>query len=232
VEVVQVLERRLMLARGLWVEILPSTFKRRLIIMDNKDDVICFSDSGGDEFDQTQRKEKLMNEYYTSSYDRNEHCQNCYYSHYYNDRDVDTVQCKRYPPVLNISICESCKEEEDFCDDNCEDCYERWDYPVMFDLFWCGEWKLKIKNNSKSGDEELKKLFLTKIDETLLNGRIKNALRYSNIFTIGDLVLNTREDIHKYRNMGRVSYLRIKSYLEGLGLAFDMKKEVERLGLN
>jgi hypothetical protein len=199
--------------------------------MDNKDDVICFSDSGGDEFDQTQRKEKLMNEYYTSSYDRNEHCQNCYYSHYYNDRDVDTVQCKRYPPVLNISICESCKEEEDFCDDNCEDCYERWDYPVMFDLFWCGEWKLKIKNNSKSGDEELKKLFQIETKTLGISKMPKNALQSAHIFKVSDLVSCEDEDILKYRYIGRKGFDEIVSALNELGLSFGMKKEVERLGL-
>ena len=63
------------------------------------------------------------------------------------------------------------------------------------------------------GDERIKQLLNTPVEELELSVRSSNCLKNANIRTIGELTRKTEEDIAKTRNFGKKSLLEIKEKL-------------------
>ena len=175
-------------------------------------EVIMYSDSDGDRRDQIRAKVKML-DMYSCSYERNEHCQNCHYSHYYDDSDVETMICRRNPPVLLEFVCKDCKII-DQCD-NKEGCYLRWDQPRVMDLFWCGEWKPKIAIN----------YYEKSVTILGLCQRIQNIFEVNHIKTIKDLVTIDRGWLSVCKSMGKKSMADIENALKKYNLTLGMTVE-------
>ncbi len=63
------------------------------------------------------------------------------------------------------------------------------------------------------GDERIKQLLSTPVEELELSVRSSNCLKNANIHTIGELTKKTEDDIAKTRNFGKKSLLEIKDKL-------------------
>ena len=72
------------------------------------------------------------------------------------------------------------------------------------------------------GDESIRKLLNTSVEELELSVRSSNCLKNANIHTIGELTKKTEEDITKTRNFGKKSLEEIKAKLEEHGLTLGM----------
>jgi len=72
------------------------------------------------------------------------------------------------------------------------------------------------------GDESIKSLLNTPVEELELSVRSSNCLKNANIHTIGELTKKTEDDITKTRNFGKKSLEEIKSKLEEHGLTLGM----------
>ena len=72
------------------------------------------------------------------------------------------------------------------------------------------------------GDERIKTLLNTPVEELELSVRSSNCLKNANIHTIGELTKKTEDDITKTRNFGKKSLEEIKSKLEEHGLTLGM----------
>lgn len=72
------------------------------------------------------------------------------------------------------------------------------------------------------GDESIKRLLSTPVEELELSVRSSNCLKNANIHTIGELTKKTEDDITKTRNFGKKSLEEIKSKLEEHGLTLGM----------
>ncbi len=72
------------------------------------------------------------------------------------------------------------------------------------------------------GDERIKALLNTPVEELELSVRSSNCLKNANIHTIGELTRKTEDDITKTRNFGKKSLEEIKSKLEEHGLKLGM----------
>ncbi|MBQ5490861.1 MAG: DNA-directed RNA polymerase subunit alpha [Treponema sp.] len=72
------------------------------------------------------------------------------------------------------------------------------------------------------GDEVVRKLLNTPVEELELSVRSSNCLKNANIRTIGELTKKTEEDITKTRNFGKKSLEEIKQKLEEHGLTLGM----------
>ncbi|MCH5290148.1 MAG: DNA-directed RNA polymerase subunit alpha [Treponema sp.] len=72
------------------------------------------------------------------------------------------------------------------------------------------------------GDEMVRKLLSTPVEELELSVRSSNCLKNANIRTIGELTRKTEDDITKTRNFGKKSLEEIKSKLEEHGLTLGM----------
>ena len=72
------------------------------------------------------------------------------------------------------------------------------------------------------GDESVRRLLNTPVEELELSVRSSNCLKNANIHTIGELTRKTEEDITKTRNFGKKSLEEIKSKLEEHGLTLGM----------
>ncbi|MCI5522779.1 MAG: DNA-directed RNA polymerase subunit alpha [Treponema sp.] len=72
------------------------------------------------------------------------------------------------------------------------------------------------------GDEQIKKLLDTPVEELELSVRSSNCLKNANIRTIGELTKKTEDDITKTRNFGKKSLEEIKAKLEERGLSLGM----------
>lgn len=72
------------------------------------------------------------------------------------------------------------------------------------------------------GDERIRKLLTTPVDELELSVRSSNCLKNANIRTIGELTRKTEDDIAKTRNFGKKSLLEIKEKLMEWGLNLGM----------
>ena len=84
------------------------------------------------------------------------------------------------------------------------------------------------------GDEKIRKILSTPVDELELSVRSSNCLKNANIRTIGELTKKTEDDIAKTRNFGRKSLTEIKEKLMEWGLNLGMTdyshlKDTERL---
>ena len=72
------------------------------------------------------------------------------------------------------------------------------------------------------GDEMIRKLLNTPVEELELSVRSSNCLKNANIHTIGELTKKTEDDITKTRNFGKKSLEEIKTKLEEHGLTLGM----------
>lgn len=72
------------------------------------------------------------------------------------------------------------------------------------------------------GDERIRKLLNTPVDELELSVRSSNCLKNANIRTIGELTRKTEDDIAKTRNFGKKSLTEIKEKLMEWGLNLGM----------
>ncbi|MBQ9630780.1 MAG: DNA-directed RNA polymerase subunit alpha [Treponema sp.] len=81
---------------------------------------------------------------------------------------------------------------------------------------------LAINEDSEEGDEQLRKLLNTSVEELELSVRSANCLRNANIKTIGELTKKTEDDIAKTRNFGKKSLTEIKEKLQEWGLTLGM----------
>ncbi len=72
------------------------------------------------------------------------------------------------------------------------------------------------------GDEVVRKLLNTPVEELELSVRSSNCLKNANIRTIGELTKKTEDDITKTRNFGKKSLEEIKQKLEEHGLTLGM----------
>ena len=72
------------------------------------------------------------------------------------------------------------------------------------------------------GDEMVRQLLNTSVEELELSVRSSNCLKNANIHTIGELTKKTEEDITKTRNFGKKSLEEIKAKLEERGLGLGM----------
>ena len=72
------------------------------------------------------------------------------------------------------------------------------------------------------GDEMVRQLLNTSVEELELSVRSSNCLKNANIHTIGELTKKTEEDITKTRNFGKKSLEEIKAKLEEHGLTLGM----------
>lgn len=84
------------------------------------------------------------------------------------------------------------------------------------------------------GDEKIRKILSTPVDELELSVRSSNCLKNANIRTIGELTKKTEDDIAKTRNFGRKSLTEIKEKLMEWGLNLGMTdyshlKDTEKL---
>ena len=78
-------------------------------------------------------------------------------------------------------------------------------------------------------EKELYKKLAQPVSELELSVRSSNCLKEARIKTIGDLVKKTEMEMLKYRNFGKKSLSEINKILEGMGLAFGMKIDKEKL---
>lgn len=72
------------------------------------------------------------------------------------------------------------------------------------------------------GDERIKQLLNTPVEELELSVRSSNCLKNANIHTIGELTTKTEDDIAKTRNFGKKSLLEIKDKLLDWNLNLGM----------
>ncbi len=72
------------------------------------------------------------------------------------------------------------------------------------------------------GDERVRTLLNTPVEELELSVRSSNCLKNANIHTIGELTRKTEDDITKTRNFGKKSLEEIKTKLEEHGLTLGM----------
>jgi DNA-directed RNA polymerase subunit alpha len=70
---------------------------------------------------------------------------------------------------------------------------------------------------------KLRKLLNMSVNEIELSVRAANCLNNANITTVGDLVMQSAQEMLKYRHFGKKSLNEIKAKLEQLGLSLGMK---------
>lgn len=72
------------------------------------------------------------------------------------------------------------------------------------------------------GDEKIRQILNTPVEELELSVRSSNCLKNANIRTIGELTRKTEDDIAKTRNFGKKSLTEIKEKLQEWGLSLGM----------
>jgi DNA-directed RNA polymerase subunit alpha len=72
------------------------------------------------------------------------------------------------------------------------------------------------------GDERIRQLMGTSVDELELSIRSSNCLKFANIKTIGELIRKTEDDINQTRNFGKKSLQEIKEKLQEWGLTLGI----------
>lgn len=77
-------------------------------------------------------------------------------------------------------------------------------------------------DESDEGDENLRKILDTPVEELELSVRSSNCLKNANIRTIGELTRKTEDDIAKTRNFGKKSLAEIKEKLQEWNLTLGM----------
>lgn len=83
---------------------------------------------------------------------------------------------------------------------------------------------LDIGMRSRDGEESesLKRKLSAPITELDLNVRANNVMKAERIFTIGDLVARSEEDLLDFRNLGKTTLKEVKRKIEEMGLQFGM----------
>ncbi len=94
------------------------------------------------------------------------------------------------------------------------------DYLAIFVNF--SEDEYSSGDDLDEGDEWIRRILNTSVEELELTVRSSNCLKNANIHTIGELTKKTEEDISKTRNFGRKSLEEIKAKLEERGLTLGM----------
>ena len=94
------------------------------------------------------------------------------------------------------------------------------DYFAIFVNF--NESEYSTTEELDEGDEKIRKLLNTSVEELELSVRSSNCLKNANIHTIGELTKKTEDDITKTRNFGKKSLEEIKAKLEEHGLTLGM----------
>ena len=94
------------------------------------------------------------------------------------------------------------------------------DYFAIFVNF--NESEYSTGEDLDEGDEIVRQLLNTSVEELELSVRSSNCLKNANIHTIGELTKKTEEDITKTRNFGKKSLEEIKAKLEERGLTLGM----------
>ncbi len=94
------------------------------------------------------------------------------------------------------------------------------DYFAIFVNF--NESEYASGDDGDEGDEKIRALLNTKVDELELSVRSSNCLKNANIITIGELTRKTEDDITKTRNFGKKSLEEIKEKLAERGLTLGM----------
>lgn len=74
-------------------------------------------------------------------------------------------------------------------------------------------------------EEKKDKVLQMSIEELELSVRAQNGLKRANINTVGDLVMKTREEMGKIRNLGQKSLDEIENKLKELGLSFKKPED-------
>jgi DNA-directed RNA polymerase subunit alpha len=69
---------------------------------------------------------------------------------------------------------------------------------------------------------ELKKYYLTPVDDLELSVRSHNCLKAANIKNLAELVRKDEQEMLKFRNFGRKSLAELMEIVETLGLDFGM----------
>ncbi|MDR2658644.1 MAG: DNA-directed RNA polymerase subunit alpha [Spirochaetaceae bacterium] len=77
------------------------------------------------------------------------------------------------------------------------------------------------------GDERIRQLMNTPVEELELSIRSSNCLKVANIKTIGELVRKTEDDINQTRNFGKKSLQEIKEKLQEWGLTLGITSTSE-----
>jgi DNA-directed RNA polymerase subunit alpha len=77
------------------------------------------------------------------------------------------------------------------------------------------------------GDERIRQLMSTPVEELELSIRSSNCLKIANIKTIGELVRKTEDDINQTRNFGKKSLQEIKEKLQEWGLTLGITSNSE-----
>jgi DNA-directed RNA polymerase subunit alpha len=77
------------------------------------------------------------------------------------------------------------------------------------------------------GDERIRQLMSTPVEELELSIRSSNCLKIANIKTIGELVRKTEDDINQTRNFGKKSLQEIKEKLQEWGLTLGITSSSE-----
>ncbi|MDR3356548.1 MAG: DNA-directed RNA polymerase subunit alpha [Spirochaetaceae bacterium] len=80
---------------------------------------------------------------------------------------------------------------------------------------------------SDEGDERIRQLMGTPVEELELSIRSSNCLKIANIKTIGELVRKTEDDINQTRNFGKKSLQEIKEKLQDWGLTLGITSTSE-----
>ncbi|MDR0663646.1 MAG: DNA-directed RNA polymerase subunit alpha [Spirochaetaceae bacterium] len=80
---------------------------------------------------------------------------------------------------------------------------------------------------SDEGDERIRQLMSTPVEELELSIRSSNCLKVANIKTIGELVRKTEDDINQTRNFGKKSLQEIKEKLQEWGLTLGITSTSE-----
>ncbi|MDR0382422.1 MAG: DNA-directed RNA polymerase subunit alpha [Spirochaetaceae bacterium] len=77
------------------------------------------------------------------------------------------------------------------------------------------------------GDERIRQLMNTPVEELELSIRSSNCLKFANIRTIGELIRKTEDDINQTRNFGKKSLQEIKEKLQDWGLTLGITSSAE-----
>ena len=96
-------------------------------------------------------------------------------------------------------------------------------------MHWLKQQKLQkiilqflLNDDFDEGDEKIRQLLNTPVEELELSVRSSNCLKNANIRTIGELTRKTEDDIAKTRNFGKKSLTEIKEKLQEWNLNLGM----------
>lgn len=80
--------------------------------------------------------------------------------------------------------------------------------------------------------EQMQKILKTSVNDFELSVRSRNCLAKMNIFTLGDLISITEQEMLNYKNFGETSLKEVREMLDARGLRLGMLREDEDRGLS